>query len=32
MVDLRIRHEVVVTNAKDVGEKLLALIESARKD
>jgi choline kinase len=32
MVDLRIRHEEAVTDAKEKGEKLLALIERARKD
>jgi hypothetical protein len=32
MVDLRIRHEEAVADAKDAGEKLLALVERARKD
>jgi hypothetical protein len=32
MVDLRIRHEDVVTDAKEVEEKLSSLIEHARKD
>jgi glycerol-3-phosphate cytidylyltransferase-like family protein len=32
MVDLHIRHEEAVTDAKEVGEKLLALIEHTRKD
>jgi uncharacterized coiled-coil DUF342 family protein len=32
IVDLHIRHEEAVTDAKEVGEKLLALIERARKD
>jgi hypothetical protein len=32
MVDLRIRHEEAVSDAKEVGEKLLALVERARKD
>jgi hypothetical protein len=31
-VDLRIRHEEVVIDAKEAGEKLLALVEHARKD
>jgi hypothetical protein len=31
MVDLRIRHEEAVTDAKETGEKLLALIKHARK-
>jgi hypothetical protein len=32
MVDPRIRHEEAVIDAKEAGEKLLALIERARKD
>jgi uncharacterized protein (DUF3084 family) len=32
MADLHIRHEEAVTDAKEAGEKLLALIEHARKD
>jgi hypothetical protein len=32
MADLRIQHEEAVTDAKKIGEKLLALIERARKD
>jgi hypothetical protein len=32
MADLRIRHEEAVTDSKETGEKLLALIERARKD
>jgi hypothetical protein len=32
VVDLRIHHEEAVTNAMETGEKLLALIEHARKD
>jgi chromosome segregation ATPase len=32
MVDLRIHYDEAVTNAKDSGEKLVVLIERARKD
>jgi uncharacterized membrane protein len=32
MMDLRIRYDEVVTNAKESGEKLVALIEHAHKD
>jgi hypothetical protein len=32
MVDLRICYDEMVTNAKETREKLLALIEHARKD
>jgi hypothetical protein len=32
IVDLRIRHEDAVTDAKEAGEKLSSLIEHARKD
>jgi allophanate hydrolase subunit 1 len=32
MVDLRIRYDETVINAKETREKLLALIEHARKD
>jgi hypothetical protein len=31
MADLRIRYENTVTNAKETGKKLLALIEHAHK-
>jgi hypothetical protein len=32
MADLRICHEEAVTDAKEIGEKLLALIECTQKD
>jgi uncharacterized phage infection (PIP) family protein YhgE len=32
MADLRIRYDEAVTNAKESGEKLAALIERAHKD
>jgi hypothetical protein len=32
MVDLRIRYDEAVTDAKELGEKLVALIEHAHKD
>jgi hypothetical protein len=32
LLDLRIRYDEVVTDAKESGEKLVALIEHARKD
>jgi hypothetical protein len=32
MADLRIRHEEAITDIKEMGEKLLALIKRARKD
>jgi hypothetical protein len=32
MADLRIRYDEAVTDAKDLGEKLVALIERTHKD
>jgi hypothetical protein len=32
MADLRIQHEDAVADAKEAGEKLLSLVEHARKD